>query len=268
MAIVTYVEKLTGTLSAPELPILVVDDTGDTLELGDAINAASSAAPIDIFGLEQTDDPSVTQESLSAWRITIKYGQIPIGIIAGTERGNHNANAETLENLVWAQPIERFPPNAVDFKGTIVTGGESLGASIRPGIESTGKSVRLNIVQFTPAVLRMCTIWARAGVVNSSPCAGYATGELQFVTFRAQQDTQTTYQCYFGWSGKPNVSGLTVGDVSGISHAGHDHVYFNTRKFPDRNNATLGRVATSAHVVRPWTRANLNDLPVTPDPIA
>lgn len=268
MAIQTILEKITGSVSAPQLPVLVYDDGQAAITATQAINAALTAAPMTAFGYDQDGDPGVEELVSYAYRITVRYGNQGIGVFISSERGNHNANAETLRDMVWAQPIARFPANAVNFNGTIVSGGERLGADIAPGVESTGKSIQLNIVQFTPTVLRLCTLWARMGVVNSSPCSGYAAGELQFVTFRAQQDTQTTYQCYFGWSGKPNINGITVGDVSNISFQGHDYVYFNTRKFPDRNGATLGRVATSAHVVRPWTRGDLNQLPVTPDPIA
>jgi hypothetical protein len=268
MAIQTIPEKLSGSQSTPQLPVLVYDDAMAAITAQQAIDAAQAAAPLSAFDADQTDDPEIEQLADHAYRITIKYGIQGIGLFISSERGNHNANAEQLRDIVWATPIARFPPDAVDFKGTILSGGERLGADIAPGTESTGKSVQLNIVEFTPAVLRMCTLWARAGMVNSLECSGYNPGELQFVTFRAQQDTATTYQCYFGWSGKPNVENQSTGDVTGISYHGHDHLYYNTRKVPDRNDVALGRVASSAHVVRPWPRDNLNLLPVTPDPIA
>lgn len=268
MAIQTIIEKASGSYFTPALAVLVYDDTESAITAAQAIDAAETVAPSDWFGIEQDGDPQFEELAQHAYRVTIRYGTQGLGYIISSERGNHNANAEILRDLAWAEPIARFPAGAVDFKGMIINGGERLGADVPPGTESTGKSVQLNIVQFTPEVLRMCTLWARAGVVNNAECAGYAAGELQFVTFRAQQDTATTYQCYFGWSGEPNQQNLTIGDVSGISKQGHDFIYFNTRKYPDRNNATLGRVATSAHVVRPRLRVDLNLLPVTPDPIS
>ena len=192
MAVQAIIENSTGSRSSPQLPVFVYDDAQATVSKEEAVAVAENLAPQNFFENSQDGDPGFEQLADHAWRITIRYSPAEIFLVISKRRGNHNAVAETLRNQIWAPPVARFPATAPDLQGTLLIGGLRLGADIPPGVESTGVATQMNIVQLTPNLLKLLTLWTRAGVVNSAPIRGYAAGELQLVTFRAQQDTQTT----------------------------------------------------------------------------
>ena len=267
MAVQTILEKGSGDTNSFTLPVYVYDDVGATLTMANAILAAEAAAPSQVIGIYQDGVPSVDQVKESVWRVQVRYSVGDAAKVFGTERDDYSAQAETL-HVMYAPQVARFAGTAPDFAGMIQPGGRELGATIPPGAQNLGKSLRMNIALFTPGYRKSLINLVRAGAVNSTAIAGYAAGELQLVSLSAQQDGQVTYQVRLGWSYKPNVSGTTYGAVSGVSHQGHDFVWVLPEKKTDRNNNTLYEIPQFVYVNRPRITGDLSVVGVTPPPIA
>lgn len=272
MAIRTIIEKQSGTTASMELPILVYEDTGAAIDAGQAVTAAVAAAPTDIEGLLPSGDPSIEELCESIWRIAITYGNPTLQYLLQQRRANLSVHAETLE-LTWAAPVARYPGTAVDLKGSIGEEGGLSGATIPPGNQTHSTSLEMTVGSFTPAYRKLVTAAARAGVVNSDAVKGFPAGTLQLVSFAATQTSQVKYQCTYGYSYKPNVTGETRGDVVAIAYNGHDYVMNSKEPILDRNDNVLAYVIKGVYVTRPRGTLDFSTLSpagfdVLPDSIA
>jgi hypothetical protein len=64
------------------------------------------------------------------------------------------------------------------------------------------------------------------GHVNSTIFFGRAAGEIMFWSFRGQEGTDAETTIEYTFVRKPNLTGLTVGTITGIDKRGHDHIWF------------------------------------------
>lgn len=106
--------------------------------------------------------------------------------------------------------------------------GEIVGADvIRPATKFT-ITATYPAGTFTLAYAK--ALGAYAGYMNSAAWLVWAAGEVRFLGPRVQDGSQTQSQATLQFEVSPNVTGLTVGAVTGVAKAGWDIAWVKTKK--------------------------------------
>lgn len=127
----------------------------------------------------------------------------------------------------WSRGTTRYAPSgetAANFKGAINFDGENVN-----GCEITIPSLKFSIRKRQPAA----TITAAyvklladmTGSVNAAQFGPYAAGELLFLGASGQEGTETDPEVTYNFAASPNVTGLSIGDITGISKKGHQYLW-------------------------------------------
>lgn len=110
----------------------------------------------------------------------------------------------------------------------------------------------------------LTTLYGMTGCVNSAayqPHAKlptFAAGELLLEDFRFNQRSAETWEFQYFFAGQPNITNLTVGDITGINKKGWEYLWF---QFVDdvQNNMKVKR-PVRAYVERMLTTANFSGI--------
>jgi hypothetical protein len=96
--------------------------------------------------------------------------------------------------------------------------------------------------------------------MNSATFRGLAAGECMLLGVTGSKRGDERWSLTFSFAGSPNVTGLTVGPITGISKLGWDYLWIRHAIFEDSTAFALVSRPVSAHVVRvlvPVDYANL-----------
>lgn len=77
------------------------------------------------------------------------------------------------------------------------------------------------------------TVFYLTGRVNNASFKGFAAGECLFEGARGLQRGNGDCEVTFNYSGSPNLTGLTVGDITGIDKEGHHYLWVRYQDFND-----------------------------------
>jgi hypothetical protein len=97
------------------------------------------------------------------------------------------------------------------------------------------------------------------GYTNSSPYLTFAAGELLF-TGATGQIIGDNPRLTFSFVASPNLTGLQLGDITGISKGGHDYVWFSYRNDQDGSTGLTTAKARAAYVSRIYGQADFSAL--------
>ena len=237
------------------------------MDIGAAITAAETAAPATLNTLVQTGVPNVERLTSYAWRITVNYAVEPYVNFQTDDRYEFDEHAEPI-TFDFAPQIARYPGSAPDYKGLVFPGGfhgtlmGRQGGS-QPAPRSNRRyRFRLNYASVTATWVR--TVGNLVGRVNNNTMGAYAIGTTMLTDFVGGQVSSTDWEFQIAWSYKPNVTGETRGDVTGIAYHGHDFVWEVARAEVDRSENTLYLVPMHVYVSRPRPYADLSTAGVSP----
>lgn len=271
MALQVIVEKETGAVDAPSLPVLVYDDGTPPayVTAADAIAAANAAfgtiIPSTFFGYDSDGNPGIRRLSKSSFQFTINYrpdsAKPSKPPQVGEERAGFNWHAPRLW-VQFAPEIAKFPGSyagvsdsvinqVLDDQGRIT----SSGAWLDPPVANLTKSLSVSPSTVTGSWVR--SIAALMGHVNSvSLTSGaYAIGEICLVHIIGSQISDQAFHLDIGWNWQQNVSSETRGEVTGVSYNGQDYVWDVLVPYTDRTGNRIGRKieATFVHRVRKYS---------------
>lgn len=261
MATQIHLEKGSGDATSYGIPVLVYNDDNADLTVADAITAAEAAAPSSILGVNQDGVPTVEERTNFCVRVTVRYASAGSVSFALTDFQDDSVVAETLK-YTYADPIARFPGTAPDVKGMLSFDGTEV--VIPPGQGGPQRRFDLNVVSMTSAYRKLIYNATRAGAVHNGPLAGYAAGELQIVRASIRQKNSNTFSVSVQWSYKPNVNSATYGDVTGVSHQGHDLVSVFPKPVVDRNGNTIAQRPAFVYVTRPRPLLDISGIATPP----
>lgn len=71
---------------------------------------------------------------------------------------------------------------------------------------------------------------------NNATFRGFAAGEVLFTHASGSQSTDGDPEITFNFIGSPNLTGLTIGDIAGISKKGHEYLWVYSAPKPDVSN--------------------------------
>lgn len=215
-----------------------------------------TAAPATYRGLVQAAlDSRVEPLVGGVWKVTVPYKSTE-----PQEPPETNENVYSFEVGSGTQKITqsletiaryaRAGETAPDFKGAIgVTRDSVEGVDIIVPTYHWTETVYLPWATVTTAYTK--AVFNLMGRTNNAAFRGFDTGEVQFQGCsgtRRQKDVD--WEVAFRFAASPNVSGLTVGEITGVDKGGWEYLWVRFDDETDDDAKTIVKVPTSVHIER------------------
>ena len=109
---------------------------------------------------------------------------------------------------------------------------------------------------FTDSAGRTWTITIK---VNDAPFRGMSAGECLFLgASGSQRGIGEDWEIAFRWAGSPNMTGLTVGDITGIEKLGWEYMWLRYEDVEDFDAHALVKRPTSVHIEQVYAYADFS----------
>lgn len=103
-------------------------------------------------------------------------------------------------------------------------------------------------------------IFALTGKVNDAEFRGLAAGECLFLGASGTKKGNEKWAITYRFSGSPNVTGLTVGDITGIDKEGWDYMWIRYAKYEDTGGNMIVPRPVAVYVERVSLRGDFSAL--------
>ena len=102
-----------------------------------------------------------------------------------------------------------------------------------------------NVTQAYKAIL-----FALTGRLNAAPFRGFAAGEVLFLGASGSKRGEEDWEITFRFAASPNVSGLSVGNITGIIKRGWDYLWVRYEDVEDTAAKAIVKRPVAAYVER------------------
>ena len=150
-------------------------------------------------------------------------------------------------------------PAAPDFGGAIgVTEDSVEGVDITVPVYTFSETHYLSPSSVTSAYKG--TLFALTGRVNDAVFKGLAAGECLFLGAAGTQRGDDPWEISFAFAGSPNVTGLSVGSITGIEKKGWEYLWVRYQAAEDATAKMLIRKPIAAYVERVYRDGSFGSL--------
>ena len=197
------------------------------------------------------------------WAFTADYATVP-------EVGGYTVSIDTTgatgkqtEAYVQSRFVATGETNAREYGTTV-----NVQNNEPQGVDRTIPALKLNINARIPKanipdpITYAKTVAGLTGTVNNAPYLGFAAGELLFMGASGDIVTEEP-QLTFTFGASANLSGHTIGPITGITKAGHDYIWFDYKKVKDQTSGLQISKPRAAYVSRVYTWADFSPLGIT-----
>ncbi len=218
------------------------------------------ASPSTNNGLVRTNT-QVEEIHDQIWLGTVRYApsaanppQAGESSFAFETRGGTQHITQSLATVAsYASPD--LPGAAPDFGGGIgVTEDSVEGVDITVPVYTFSETHYLSPSTVTSAY--KSALFALTGRVNNAAFKGLAAGECLFLGAAGTQRGDDPWEISFAFAGSPNVSGLSVGSITGIEKKGWEYIWASYRQAEDTTAKMLVRKPVAAYVERVYREGN------------
>lgn len=230
-----------------------------------ARTALAAAAP-STFDLNGTGLVFLPRETITIqpvgdllWEGIVRYAVIPQtneSVFAFDTGGGTQHITQSLQTVGAYAPGGQVPPN---FKGAIgVTADSVEGVDITVPVYQFSETHYIDDAYVTPAYKG--TLFALTGRVNSAPFKGFAPGECLFLGASGSKRGGGDWEINYRFAASPNVAGLVVGDIVGISKKGFEYLWVRYADAEDSAAKALVKRPIAAYVEQVYPYGDLNAL--------
>ena len=242
--------------SSPSIDLVyVVRGTNDDLT---AKSALESASPVLYDGL--------VRQSLHIERVaeTVWEGSVRYGLKEPPETGDSTFQFETgggtthiTQSLSTSGKYAPPGKTAPDFKGAIGAANDSVeGTDVTVPVYNFSETHYIPVANVTGAY--KATLFALTGKVNNASFKGFAAGEVLFLGASGSQRGQDDWEITYRFAASPNVTGLQVGDITGIDKKGWEYLWVRYADAEDQN--VLVKRPIAAYVERVYESGDFSQL--------
>jgi len=222
---------------------------------------------------------SLSDDSL--WRNNAEVEELGDNLWLGTVEYGRKADKEAGEST-YAFEIGTQQAHITNSLGTVAgyTANETAAPNFRGAIgvsgdaenrQVSGVDIHVPTLQFseshivaasaiTPAY--KVALYNLAGKVNNAPFKGLAAGECLFLGASGSIRTEGTngdWEISFKYAASPNVTGLSVGAITGIAKGGWDYLWVLYED--DEDQDTIVKVPKAVYVERVFYQGDFSILP-------
>jgi len=234
----------------------IVFGTSDDLE---AKSELADGAPETYDGLPRQ---TIQIEPLAndIWEGTVRYGeaeeneppQTGESSFAFDTGGGTQHITQSRATVNAYAPSGETPP---DFQGAIgVTDNGVEGVDVTVPVYHFSETHYLDDAVVTSAYKG--TLFALTGKVNSGAFKGLAAGECLFLGAAGSKRGLGDWEITFRFAGSSNVTGLSVGPISGISKKGWEYLWVRYAEVEDEGAQVLVKRPIAAYVERVYDTGN------------
>ncbi len=238
----------------------VIRGTNDDVEARNAL-VASSPAAYDPWGsgLFYLPRESVTVESVGdlLWEGIVRYGSVPQtdeSSFAFDTGGGTQHVTQSLTTVARYAPSGKTAPN---FKGAIgVTNDSVEGVDITVPVYQFAETHYLPDTTVTPTY--KATLFTLTGKVNNATFKGFAAGECLFLGATGSKRGSGDWEITFRFAASPNVTNLTIGDITGINKKGWEYLWVRYQDTEDATAKALVKRPIAAYVEQVYPYGDLS----------
>ncbi len=155
----------------------------------------------------------------------------------------------------YAAPNETAP----NFYGAIAVNDDQVGGTdITVPVYNFTETHFINSAFVTGAYKN--ALFLLTGKVNNDLFKGFAKGELLFLGASGSKRGTEDWEITFRFAGSPNVSGLSLGSISGIAKEGWHYLWVRFTDDEDTGSNTLIKKPVAAYVEQVYEYGNFNQL--------
>jgi len=224
-------EATTGDIPSVEL-IYVIRGTDDDL----AARAALAATSPTIYAGLVRQSLHLERVAEDAWQGSVRYGKLEPPE-TGDSTYQFDTGGGTQHITQSLATVGRYAPpgkTAPDFQGAIgVTHDNVEGVDITVPVYNFSETHYIDAAAVTPAY--KATLFGLTGRVNNGAFKGFAAGEVLFLGASGSQRNQENWEITFRFAASPNITGLVIGDITGINKKGWEYLWV---RYADSEDAT------------------------------
>lgn len=227
--------------------------TGSTSET-DVLTEAYTETPATFLGLTR-DKIHLRPDGWQQWLVSCSYNLREIDDAETWDTSGGTQHIKTSLATVDSYCIPGFDPP--DFKQAIQCDGQRVGGTdITVPVFNYTRTKTFPKSIITDAV--KLAFYAATGKTNNAALHGFNEGEVLLLGASGSQRGREKYQITCRYAASPNLSGLSIGEITGIEKAGWDFlwVYF----VDDISENTLVKIPYAAFVERVYQSHNLSVL--------
>lgn len=231
-----------------------------SFEVSDIETALIAEAPSTFRALAMDSyDISVSNDLGNAWLAEVKYSKEAMA------PGAYQISFSTIGGSVTitqALATQQFPGGTITEYGGINVDNDGTPQGVDIVIPVLNLTVRAKISAAYSTNAYLNTLTQLTGTINQAPFLGWAANEVLFLgvegDFVPLKDTIMSFQ----FAVSQNVTGLTLGSISGIAKKGHDYLWVKYEKLPENSARGLVPKAKAVFVQRIYQESNFGLLSI------
>ncbi|MEP0848622.1 MAG: hypothetical protein HRF50_17590 [Phycisphaerae bacterium] len=234
-----------------------------TADNAEALNGLIAASPslFDPWGsgliFLPRDTVTIQPVGEMLWEGIVRYGTVPAtneSVFAFDTGGGTQHITQSLAN------VQRYAPpgqTAPDFKGAIGVTADSV-----EGVDITVPVYHFSETHYLPPELvtdpYKATLFALTGKVNNGLFKGLAAGECLFVGAAGAKRGGGDWEITYRFAASPNVTGLTIGDITGIAKKGWEYLWVRYADAEDAAAKALVKKPTAVYVEKVYEEGDFS----------
>ena len=254
-----FESRLVTTGSSPSVELrYVIRGTNDDIEARNAL-VAFSPATYDPWGSGwfylPRETVSVQPVGDLLWEGVVRYGPF-----TPTDESTFafDTGGGTQHITQSKQTVAKYPAGtAPDFKGAIgVTNDSVEGVDITVPVYHFSETHYLPDTTVTPAY--RLTIFQLTGRVNAGVFKGFNVGEVLFLGASGARRGYGDWEITFRFAASPNVSNLTIGDITGIDKKGWEYLWVRYADSEDAAAKALVKKPLAVYIERVYDNGDMS----------
>ncbi len=241
--------------SSGELLWIVTGTSDDQV----AVSETLLATPTTFAGLPLLN-VSVDRIAEEVWGTTANYGDknfgttpepaVPIFSFDTTGGSSHISQSLATNAFSGATP-------APDSKGAIGDNGDTVeGVDIPTPVYNFSETHLVPVANVTPAY--KATLFALTGTINGGFFKGFSNGEVLYLGTVGSLRNANYWELSYSFAALPNITGVQIGDITGINKRGWD--YLDIRREKDEDSGKIVNVPTAVYVHKVFEDGNFGFL--------
>ncbi len=196
-----------------------------------------------------------------AWEGSVRYGLLEppetgdSSFSFDTGGGSQHVTQALTTVGSYAAPGQAAP----NFKGAIgVTPGSVDGVDITVPVYNFAETHYIDTLLVTAGY--KATLFFLTGTVNNAPFRGFAAGEVLFLGASGSKRGQDDWEITYRFAASPNVTGLVVGDITGIAKKGWEYLWVRYQDEEDTAAKALVKRPVAAYVEQVYPLGDFSGL--------
>lgn len=233
--------RVTGTTDEEDVRKYILGDPGNP----PSVPPIPAKAPA-VYLHRVIDTVACKHLGNGVWDARVSYSRFDNKEFTFSTGGGTIKMTQSLQTISSHAPPGMTPPN---FRGAIGVNGDRIeGVEVGARQFKFTETYEFNDAQITTAYKQ--ALFLLTGTYNAATFRFFAAGECFLDGVNGSKRGDELWALTFSFIGSPNVTGLTVGDITGIDKLGHDYLWVCYADYEDAFAYHIVKKPIAAYVER------------------